>query len=198
MPHKSPPIVPPADDTIADDFTREQIAEHLASTLQCIVHAEAEWPGLVSLVESDRTGNLGKLIALLDPSLQGLFEALTPVAGEAPAKLAAKTKLAAVFNATLGNQDQGKDPGVFEVELLVRRITRIKAAQQIVAALDVARGIADSNAEFRSLLAPVTNSLGEMTKAARTAQADARVKAKAAKVAGKANAAPEAPTPAKP
>jgi len=224
LPPKSPPIVPPADDTIADDFTREQIAEHLASTLQCIVHAEAEWPGLVSLVESDRTGNLGKLIALLDPSLQGLFEALTPVAGEAPAKLAAKTKLAAVFNATLGNQDQGKDPGVFEVELLVRRITRIKAAQQIVAALDalrkrfaddilntgamvvepglkaldVARGIADSNAEFRSLLAPVTNSLGEMTKAARTAQADARVKAKAAKVAGKANAAPEAPTPAKP
>ena len=221
MPPKPPPVVPIADDTIADDFTREQIADHLASTLQFIVQAEAKWPGLVSLVESDRTGNLGKLIALLDPSLQGLFEALTPVEGEAPAKLAVKTKLAAVFNATLGNQDQGKDPGVFEVELLVRRITRIKAAQQIVAALDalrklfaddilntgamvvepglkaldVARGIADSNAEFRSLLAPVTNSLSDMTRAARLAQADARLKAKAA---GKANAAPEAPAPAKP
>jgi hypothetical protein len=219
-----PPKPPPADDTIADDFTRAQIEDHLASTLQHIVSVEAAWPGLVSLIESDRAGNLGKLIALLDPSLQSLFEALTPVEGEAPAKSAVKTKLAAVFNATLGTQDQGKDPGVFEVDLLVRRITRIKAAQQIVAALDalrklfaddilntgamvvepglkaldVARGIADSNPEFRSLLAPVTNSLSDMTKAARLAQADARAKAKAAKAASKSNAAPEAPTPAKP
>lgn len=224
MPPNSPPLVPPADETIADDFTRQQIADHLASTLQDIVHVEAKWPGLVSLVESDRTGNLGKLIALLDPSLHSLFEALTPLDGEAPAKTAVKTKLAAVFNATLGNQDQGKDPGMFEVDLLVRRITRIKASQQIVTALealrklfaddilntgamvvepglkalDVARGIADSNDEFRSLLAPVTNSLSDMTKAARLAQSDARAKAKAAKATGQANAAPEAPTPAKP
>jgi hypothetical protein len=208
-----------ADVTIADDFTSQQISEHLASTLQLIVSAEASWPGLVSLVGAERTGNLGKLITLLDPALRGLFEALTPVDGEAPAKTATKKKLAAVFDAALGNQDQGKDPGVFEVDLLVRRLTRIKASQQIVEALDalrklfaddilntgamvvepglkaldVARGIADSNAEFRSLLAPLTNSLSEMTKSARQAQAEARALAKAAK-AGKAAAAAETPS----
>jgi hypothetical protein len=209
-------IEPNADVTIADDFTTQQIDEHLASTLQHIVSAEANWPGLVSLVGAERTGNLGKLITQLDPALRGLFEALTPVDGEAPAKTATKKKLAAVFDAALGNQDQGKDPGVFEVDLLVRRLTRIKASQQIVEsldalrklfaddilntgamvvepglkALDVARGIADSNAEFRSLLAPLTNSLSEMTRAARQAQAEARAAAKAAK-GGKAAAAVE-------
>ena len=60
-------------------------------------------------------------------------------------------------------------------------------------ALDVARGIADSTAEFRSLLAPLTNSLSDMTKAARLAQAEARAVAKAAK-AGKAAATAEAPS----
>lgn len=204
-------IDPAVDVTIADDFTTAQIAEHLASTLQCFVTAEASWPGLVSLVGADRSGNLGKLITLLDPSLRGLFEALTPAAGEAPGKTASKKKLAAIFNAALGDQDQGKDPGVFEVELLVRRLTRIEASQKIVDALDalrkrfaddilntgamvvepglkaleVARGVADSNDEFRSLLAPLTNSLSGMTKAARAAQADARKTAKAQKAAGK-------------
>ena len=223
MPPKKP-IDPTVDDTIADDYTVPQITSHLASTLQLIVNAEANWPGLVSLVGADRTGNLGKLVALLDPALRGLFEALTPVDGEAPAKTATKKKLAAVFNAALGDQDQGKDPGVFEVDLLVRRLTRIEAAQQIVAALDalrklfaddilntgamvvepglkaldVARGIADSNAEFRSLLAPLTNSLSDMTKAARQAQAEARAAAKAGKAAGKAKATAEAPTAPKP
>ena len=48
-------------------------------------------------------------------------------------------KLAGVFNAALGDQDQGKDPGVFEVDLLVRRLTRIEAAQKIVTALDALR-----------------------------------------------------------
>jgi hypothetical protein len=213
------PVDPNADVTIADDFTSQQISEHLASTLQLIVSAEANWPGLVSLVGTERTGNLGKLITLLDPALRGLFEALTPVDGEAPAKTATKKKLAAVFDAALGGQDQGKDPGVFEVDLLVRRLTRIKASQQIVEALDalrklfaddilntgamvvepglkaidVARGIADSNAEFKSLLAPLTNSLSEMTKGARQAQAEARAVAKAAK-GGKAAGTAEAPS----
>jgi hypothetical protein len=205
------PIEPVDEVTIADDFSLLLIATHLASTLQLIVSAEAQWPGLVSLVTAERTGNLGKLIALLDPSLRALFDALTPVEGEAPTTTAAKKKLASVFNAALGDQDQGKDPAVFEVELLVRRLTRIEASQKIVDALDalrkrfaddmlntgamvvqpglkaleVARGIADSNAEFRSLLAPVTNSLGDMTKGARLAQAEARAEAKAQKAAAK-------------
>jgi hypothetical protein len=205
------PIEPTDEVTIADDFTLALIATHLAATLQLLISAEAQWPGLVSLVSTERTGNLGKLIALLDPSLRALFEALTPAEGEAPGKTAAKKKLASVFNAALGDQDQGKDPAVFEVELLVRRLTRIEASQKIVAALDalrklfaddilntgamvvepglkaleVARGIADSNDEFRSLLAPVTNSLGDMTKGARLAQAEARAEAKAKKAAAK-------------
>ena len=202
---------PAVEVTIADDFTTDEIDEHLASTLQHFVAAEADWPGLVSLVSGDRTGNLGKLIAQLDTPLRALFAALTPVAGESAAKTASKKKLGAIFNAALGDQDHGADPGVFEVELLIRRITRIEAAEKIVAALDslrkvfsddilntgtmvvqpglkaleVARGIADSNDEFRSLLAPVTNSLGDMTKAARQAQAQAR-KAAAAKQAAEA------------
>jgi hypothetical protein len=205
------PIEPTADVVIADDFTLPLIATHLASTLQLIVSAEAQWPGLVSLITTERTGNLGKLIALLDPSLRALFDALTPVQGEAPTTTASKKKLASVFNTALGDQDQGKDPAVFEVDLLVRRLTRIEASQKIVDALDalrkrfaddmlntgamvvepglkaleVARGIADSNAEFRSLMAPVTNSLGDMTKAARLAQAEARAEAKAQKAAAK-------------
>jgi hypothetical protein len=211
VPEKKP-IAPAADVIIADDFTIPKIASQLAATLQLIIAAEANWPGLVSLVGSARSGNLGKLIALLDPQLRALFEALTPVEGEAASKTATKKKLAAVFNAALGDQDQGKDPGVFEVDLLVRRLIRIEAAQKIVEALDalrklfaddilntgamvvepglkaleVARGIADSNPEFRSLLAPLTNSLSDMTKAARAAQAEARSAAKAQKAAAKA------------
>lgn len=189
---------------IADDFTEEQIIQHRDAAIQHVVEAEAQWPGMVSLVGGERNGNLGKLIAQLDPALRGLFAALTPVPGEDAAKTASKKKLAAIFNAALGDQDHGKDPGVFEVELLVRRLSRIEAEQKIVdkleairqvfaddilntgamvvepglKALGVARGIADSNPEFRSLLAPLTNALGDMTKAARQAQSEARAKAK--------------------
>src|SRR4051812_44967547 len=73
---------------IADDFTREEIAKQLDATMSDLVRTEARWPGLVALVGTERTGHLGKLIALLDTPLRGLFEVLTPVAGEAPGKTA--------------------------------------------------------------------------------------------------------------
>jgi hypothetical protein len=47
-------IAQAADDAIADDFTHEQIAEHLASSNQSLVDIEAQWPGLVSLPAADR------------------------------------------------------------------------------------------------------------------------------------------------
>jgi hypothetical protein len=203
VPSKKPPTTPPAPGAIADDFTSQDISGHLAATLQLRVNAEAQWPGLVSLQESDRSGNVGKLVARLAPALRALFGALTPVAGEAAAVSATKNKLAAVFNAALGDADQGKDPGVFEVDLMVRRLDRIEAQQQIVAklgalqkafaddiintgelvvgpglkAMDIAKSVS-GNADFHSLLAPVINALGDLTKAARAGLAAARAAAK--------------------
>ena len=124
---------------VADDFTDQQIADHLAASLQLLTSLGAQWPGLVSLVGVEKVGNVGRLVGLLGAPLRELFAALTPVAGEDPARAATKVKLVAVFDAALGDADQGKDPSAFEVDLLARRLDRIEAEQKILAAIDALR-----------------------------------------------------------
>jgi hypothetical protein len=200
-PPASPAQGAPAKELVfADDLSLTEIDAHRQAALASISAARGHFPGLVQLQEGERTGSLGKMIALLGPALGHLFAALTPAPTDDAATVATKKQLATVFDTLLGDKDQGKDPGVFEVELLVRRVTRIEAEQEIVAhleattkafaddilntgvmvvdpglkAIEVARTIANTKPEFKSLLAPVTNALGEMTKAARAAQAKAR------------------------
>lgn len=205
-------LISPVQSLIADDLSSTEIAARRALTLKLFVDAEAQWPGLVQLQTADRTGNVGKLVARLDPALRALFAALTPVAGEAAAVTAVKKKAAAVFDAALGAADGGKDPEVFEVDRLVARLDRIHAEQEIAAKLgelkkkfdddvmntgelvvepglkatDIAKSLSASNADFHSLLAPALNALGDLTKAARAALAAAR--AAAAAPAAKPNA----------
>jgi hypothetical protein len=192
---------------IADDFTSAEIADHLTQTLKHIKTADALWPGLVKLPAEDKTGNVGKLVTQLGAPLRALFDALTPHRDDDKPKREAKAKLTAVFDNMLGAQDRGKDEARFEVELLVRRLERAEAEQKIVAAyeeartrfaddalntgemvvepglraLEVARTAASNSAEFRSLLAPVLDKLGDMTKKARQHQEEARKTAKAKK-----------------
>lgn len=187
---------------IADDFTSAEIAAARDAALQLLLRVERQFPGLVGLVAADRTGNLGKLVGVLDRPLHQLFAALTPLEGEDEKKAASKRKLAATFDATLGGGDHGHDAGSFEVALLVRRIERIQAQTEVIARLDelrrqladdnintgamvvepglkalaLAKTLAAGNPEFHSLLAGMTDALGDMTKAARAAQADARKK----------------------
>jgi hypothetical protein len=214
--HESPAVPPPAaafiapaspaqvgpskDVVFADDLSLTEIDAHRRAALESISAAKGTFPGLVQLQEAERAGSLGKMIALLGPALHHLFSALTPAPTDDAATVATKKKLATVFDTLLGDKDQGKDPGLFEVDLLVRRVTRIEAEQEIVTkleetkkafsddilntgvmvvdpglkAIEVARTIANTKPEFKSLLAPVTNALGEMTKAARAAQAKAK------------------------
>ena len=200
----------------ADDYTAQQIAQQCDATLQLLVDVDAIWPGLVSLKEADRVGNVGKLIARLAPALRALFAALQPVAGEAAATTALKKKAAAIFDAALGDADQGQNPDVFEVDLMVRRLDRIEAQQKIVAKLaelqkkfaddiintgelvvgpglkatELAKSLATGNADFASLLAPVQNALGDLTKQARAALAASRAAAKQAAAEGKSKDAP--------
>ena len=91
------------------------------------------------MLADDKTGNLGKLVAQLSVPLRLLLAALTPAKGESATTVAAKEKLAGVFNDMLGAQDGGKDDSRFEVELLAQRLDRVEAEQQIIAALDALR-----------------------------------------------------------
>lgn len=185
---------------VADDYTQEDIDAHLSGALGHIGNVEKEWVGLVKLPSADKNGNVGKLVSRLGQPLHALFTALTPQPGDDEPKRKAKANLAAVFDSMLGNQDRGKDPAHFEVDLLLRRLSRVEAEMKIAAALaaarerfmddvmntgemvmepglralEVARTAAASNPEFRSLLAPVLDKLGDMTKKARQRQDDAR------------------------
>lgn len=190
---------------VADDFTLAEIAERYEQTIEHIQATDKLWTGLVKLPAEDRNGNVGKLVARLDAPLRALFTALTPQEGDSKQLRESKDNLRKVFDGLLGGQDRGKDDKVFEVELLLRRLARAETEQKIVAALEaararfaddalntgelvvepglraleVARTAASNNPEFRSLLAPVLDKLGDMTKKARRHQEEARKAAKA-------------------
>jgi hypothetical protein len=189
---------------IADDFTNDEIRTHSERSLAVIGTLHNEWPGLVKLPSSDKSGNLGKLVSQLAGPLTALFDAMTPKEGDDPQKREAKARLAAVFDTMLGAQDRGKDPLHFEAALMLRRLERAQAELRIAEALDearerfaddamntgemviepglraleVARTAASTNPEFRSLLAPVLDGLGGMTKKARQYRDEARKAAK--------------------
>lgn len=193
------PLTTPAPDTMADDFSLEEIAAQKQSTLEAINAIGALWAGLVSLEKEGRSGNAGKAITSLTPALRLLFTALVPQPGEDARRVATKKKAATVFNVTLGDADHGKQDDTFEADLLLRRLERVDAQHDIADALralakrfdddalntantivdpglrgiELARGMA-SNPEFQSLLAPVINALSDLTRAARAAQANAR------------------------
>jgi hypothetical protein len=205
------PLQVPAPGTPADDFTQEEIAAQKQATLDNVNTIGAQWSGLVSLKKDERLGNPGKALGSLAPALRLLCLALIPQPGEDPKLVATKKKLATIFDQALGAADHGKDDDAFEADLLLRRLDRIDAQEHIAERLEaeskrfrddalntgetvvepgsrgieLARGLA-SNEEFHSLLAPVLNALSDMTRAARTAQANARKAAKAKAAAGSA------------
>lgn len=220
--HKSAPVVKSTSTQkkIADDYDTNEIEEHRVRALSAIQSVNAEWPGLVKLPASDKSGNLGKLVGQLGGPLTALFGALTPSDKDDQPTRESKVKLAAVFDAMMGKTDRGKDPLHFEVDLLVRRLERVQAELKIaealkearqrfvddamntgemvvepgLRALEIARTAASSNEEFRSLLAPVLDGLSDMTKRARQYQEEAR---KAAAAEASAEDAPVQDAPAK-
>lgn len=185
---------------LADDFSLDELAARREQALEHIRKARALWPGLVRLPSREREGNLGKLVAQIGPPLRLLFEELTSDAGDGAEQREAKAALTAIFDASLGGQDHGKDSRRFEIELLTRRLARVAMEQEIVAeledlrqhfaddvlhtgelvigpglqALELARVLAGTNPTYRSMLARMLDKLGEMTKRARQRQQEAR------------------------
>ncbi|MFO0587012.1 MAG: hypothetical protein U0441_05725 [Polyangiaceae bacterium] len=223
--HKAAPAVKAlsTDKKIADDYDADEIKEHSARALSAIQSVNAEWPGLVKLPASDKSGNLGKLVGQLGGPLKALFTALTPSDKDDHATRESKAKLATVFDAMMGKSDRGKDPLHFEVDLLLRRMERVQAELKIaealkearqrfvddamntgemvvepgLRALEIARTAASSNEEFRSLLAPVLDGLSDMTKRARQYQEEARKAAQDAAANAPAEDTASADVPAK-
>ncbi|MFO0757217.1 MAG: hypothetical protein U0359_12050 [Byssovorax sp.] len=173
--------------TDIDDLPSAEIDKRLAETRAHLDAIRALWPGLVRLDEGQRQHSLGKGLNVLSPALRLLFGVLLPQKGPPPA-------LAAHFDA-LGDQDSGKDPAHFEVDLLSRRLARVEAEQKLhdelselcrhfgddilstggevigpgLLALDLARSLSRANPGYQAHLAPVLDALRQMTKRARRA-----------------------------
>jgi len=181
MPKK--PVLP--EDVDIDDLTPEQIQARVGQTLEHIEAIKALWPGLLRLEQEQRKRTVGRNLSVLGPPLRLLFDVLRPKDGK-------ESALAKAFH-VLGDQDEGQDPERLEVDLLERRLVRSHAEQQIadaledlarhidddvlatgeavltpgLAALALARTIAQQNPGHRTALAPVLDAFREMTKHAR-------------------------------
>lgn len=182
---KSSPVVVEDVDTL----TVEEIAERLEKTRGYVVAIRGLWPGLVKLEEKERKTSVGRNVAQLGKPLRDLFTLLLPRDGKVPA-------IAKVFD-VLGDQDDGDDPEQFEAGLLLRRLDRAEAENEVVTelealtrdiaddvlatgqsvvlpgllALNLARSVAKGNATFRSELRTVLDGLRDLTKRARKSQA---------------------------
>lgn len=186
MPTKKSESHPKAKYTGLDALTPTELEQRVEQTLMHLKAARDLWPNLTQLEQDQRKRSLGRMVSSLGPALHKLFALLQPKAD------GTLSPLAKHFDA-LGVQDEGVDPEHFETELLSRRLARVEAEQQIVdaledftqtlrddvlhtgelvigpglLALDFARSLAKTNETFRSMLAPVTDLLREMTKSAR-------------------------------
>jgi hypothetical protein len=182
----------PAEDVVVDpdDLDKEALDERVRLTLEHIEAIKRLWPGLVRLSEEERGSSLGRSFSQFKGPLRALFTLLAPKDGKDSALLK-------VFH-VLGDEDRGDDSERFEPELLLRRMARVEAEQRIadelatfgrlvgddvlntaemvlgpgLLALELSRTVAKANAEHRSALTPVLDTLRSMTKKARKRRAE--------------------------
>jgi hypothetical protein len=179
---------PPTKDI--DNLSDEEFDALLAEAKEQLQALRGRFRGLMQLSEKDRKNHPGASLGQLSAPLKALFETLLPNKHDSADVAAQRAKLAASFDA-FGDKDQGNDPERLEVELLLRRMRRAKAQQELAEefvafgrlladdalhtggivflvgqnALELARGLV--NSIYAPLLAPVYDELRNMTKAAR-------------------------------
>jgi len=181
-----------------DSLTKEELDALYAETVQQLDVLEARWAGLVQQTEHERSHSPGRSLGVLGAPLHLLFNLLMPKNGKESDMLK--------FFSGLGDADFGEDPEKFEPELLSRRLYRWEYEQKIQArfeklarsfgddslhtgemvvgpgmmALALARTLALSSAAHRSVLAPVLDAFGALTKRARARAAESHAARKAA------------------
>lgn len=186
MPDKKQITIKPA-----DLLTKQELDERVALTIHHLDEAMKLWPGLRHMSEAERKSSPGKALNAVAGPLGQLFAVLTPKKGQA------RPPIAKAFD-VLGEKDGGKDPEVFEAELLDVRLHRAEAQQKIVDKLDefsrhmaddvldvgekvmgpgllalqLARTVAAASDEYASQLAPVLDAFRGMTKNARKARSE--------------------------
>ncbi len=177
-----------------DQLSQEELDQLYKDTLDEIAALRNRWRGLVQLTDKQRENHPGRNLGAQVPALSALFSILLPNKHDDKEKAASRTKLAAHFDA-FGDKDGGTDPDRFEADLLARRIHRIGLEQKVAeelgklsrlmsddalhtsevvllagsSALDMVRTLAAGNTTYSQMLAPVTNALRDLTKAARAA-----------------------------
>ncbi len=182
-----------------DQLSDEEIDQLYKDTIDDLAALGARWRGLVQLTDKQRENHPGRNLGAQTPALSALFSILLPNKHDDAKKAEARSKLAAHFDA-FGDKDGGEDPDVFEAHLLARRIHRIALQQKVAdelgklsrlmsddvlhtseivllagqSALDMVRTLSSGNATYSQMLAPVTNALRELTKAARNKLAQLR------------------------
>jgi len=202
-----------------DQLTEEELDQLYSETLDEIAALKKRWRGLVQLTDKQRENHPGKQLGGQTPALSALFSILLPDKHDDEEKAKTRSKLAKHFDA-FGDKDGGVDPERFEADLLGRRLRRIAAQQKVAdelgklsrlisddvlhtsevvliagsSALDMVRTLAAGNATYSQFLAPVTNALRDMTKAARTKLQQLREEAAAAAAAEPENDAKDDPT----
>ncbi len=208
--------------TPVDELTKAEFDQLYADTVNQIAALRSRWRGLVALTEKSRAKHPGKNLGPLLPSLRPLFTAMLPNGHDDAKTAEARAKFAALFHVH-GDTDAGKDPEHFEADLLLQRIHRV-AAQQDVAdkleafsrlldddalhtsegvliagqhALETARSIGDGHAKYGSFLTTVFDALRNMTKAAVARAAELRAERAAAKAKDAAADAAKTATPPK-
>jgi len=198
----------PKDDgsTPVDELTEAEFDQLHVDTVNQIAALRRRWRGLVGLTEKSRAKHPGKNLGPLLPALRPLFTAMLPNSHDDAKTAESRAKFTALFHVH-GDTDAGRDPEHFEAALLLRRLHRV-AAQQDVAdrleafsrlladdvlhtsdwvliagqhALDTARSIGDGNAKYGSFLTAVFDALRNMTKAALARGAELRAERAAAK-----------------
>jgi hypothetical protein len=186
MPNKKNSTIEPA-----DLLTKEELDERVAQTIRYLDEAMKLWPGLRRMTEAERKNSPGRALGVVTEPLRQLFAVLTPKKGQP------RPAIAKAFD-VLGAKDGGKDPEVFEAELLDLRLYRAQAQQKIVDKLDafsrhmaddvldlgeqvmgpgllalqLARTVAAASAEYASALAPVLDAFRGLTKNARKARSE--------------------------
>lgn len=189
-----------------DQLTEAQIDELHADTLEELEILRSRWRGLVQLSDKERGAHVGKSLVMLTPALSALFTAMLPNKRDDAKQAEKRAAFAKSFDA-YGDKDAGEDPERFEADLLLRRMHRVKAQQEIADkltefgrllgddvlhtsemvlipgqhALDMGRSL--ENSAYGSFLVPVFDALRSLTKAARARLTQLRAEAAAAPVA---------------
>ena len=193
-----------------DQMTRAEIDALVADTQATLATLTMRWRGLVGLTDAERKNHHGVHLTRLIPALEPLFTSMLPDATDAADKAKTRARFAAAFD-VYGDKDGGVDPEHFEADLLLRRMHRVGAQQQIAAEMtQFARTMADDvlhtnetvlvpgqlalalihkfeDTPFAQFLTPVLNALSDMTSAARKRAEELALEKKAAAAQKKAD-----------